>query len=123
MLGLVPPIIGFFGVPFEVRHVTLVAGQIAASAHKLGAQVLHQPAFGWAVAGIVITGLMNLTFSFTLAFRLALTAQNVPAVDRRRVYIALAWRALRGRGPSCCRCGCGARRRRTRRTRHPPLKK
>ena len=95
MLGLVPPIIGFFGVPFEVRHVTLVAGQIAASAHKLGAQVLHQPAFGWAVAGIVITGLMNLTFSFTLAFRLALTAQNVPAVDRRRVYIALAWRALR----------------------------
>ena len=31
----------------------------------------------------------------SLAFRLALTAQNVPAVDRRRVYIALAWRALR----------------------------
>ena len=35
----------------------------------------------------------------SLAFRLALTAQNVPAVDRRRVHIALAWRAL---SALCC---------------------
>ena len=95
MLGLVPPVLGFFGIPFEVRHVTLVAGQIAAAVHEMGAGVLHQPALGWAVSGIVVTGLMNLAFSFTLAFRLALTAQNVPAVDRRRVYAALARRALR----------------------------
>ncbi len=95
MLGLVPPILGFFGIPFEVRHVTLVAGQIAAAVHELGADVLHQPALAWAAGGIVITGLMNLAFSFTLAFRLALAAQNVPAVDRRRVYAALGRRALR----------------------------
>ncbi|QTD45870.1 site-specific recombinase [Ottowia testudinis] len=95
MLGLVPPIVSFFGIPFEVRHVTLVAGQIAAAVHELGMGVLHQPALGWAVGGIVITGLMNLALSFTLAFKLALTAQNVPAVDRRRVYRALGWRALR----------------------------
>ena len=38
---------------------------------------------------------MNLAFSFTLAFRLALTAQNVPALDRRRLYAALGQRALR----------------------------
>ena len=78
-----------------MRHVTLVAGQIAAAIHELGAGVLRQPALWWAVGGIAVTGLTNLAASFTLAFRLALTAQNVPAVDRRRVYIALAWRALR----------------------------
>ncbi|WOP15821.1 recombinase [Ottowia sp. SB7-C50] len=95
MLGLVPPVLRFFGIPFDVRHVTLVAGQIAAAVHELGAGALHQPALAWAAGGIVITGLMNLAFSFTLAFRLALTAQNVPALDRRRLYAALGQRALR----------------------------
>lgn len=95
MLGLVPPIVSFFGIPMEVRHVTLVAGQIAAAMHELGAGVLGQPALWWALGGIAITGLTNLAASFTLAFKLALTAQNVPAVDRRRVYAAMGRRLLR----------------------------
>ncbi len=95
MLGLVPPVLGFFGLPFEVRHVTLVAGQVAAASHQLGAQVLHSPALWWAVAGIALTGLMNLSFSFYLAFRLALAAHNVAGVDRRRLYTALGRRLLR----------------------------
>jgi site-specific recombinase len=95
MLGLVPPILGFFSIPFEVRHVTLVAGQVAAAAHELGAQVIHRPVFWGALGGIAITGLMNLTFSFLLAFRLALTAQNIGAVNRQRVYAALRQRMRR----------------------------
>ena len=95
MLGLVPPVLGFFGIPFEVRHVTLVAGQIAAAVHELGAQVWHRPLLWGAVGGIAITGLMNVAFSFLLAFRLAMTAQNIGAVDRRRVYAALRQRVRR----------------------------
>ena len=78
-----------------MRHVTLVAGQIAAAAHELGAEVLREPDWWWALGGIAITGLTNLASSFWLAFRLALTAQNVPAVDRRRLYAALGRRVLR----------------------------
>lgn len=95
LLGLVPPIVGFFGIPLEVRHVTLVSGQIAAAMHELGMGVLQQPALWWALGGIAITGLVNLGASFTLAFRLALTAQNVPSVDRRRLYVAMTRRLLR----------------------------
>ncbi|AVO33112.1 site-specific recombinase [Ottowia oryzae] len=95
MLGLVPPFLGFFGIPFEVRHVTLVAGQIAAAAHELGPQVIHRPAFWGAVGGIAITGLMNVSFSFWLAFRLALTAQGIGTVNRKRLYAALRRRMLR----------------------------
>lgn len=95
MLGLVPPVLGFFGIPFEVRHVTLVAGQIAAAAHEIGPQVIHRVVFWGAVGGIAITGLMNLAFSFLLAFRLALTAQNIGAVNRKRLYVALRRRMLR----------------------------
>lgn len=95
MLGLVPPILGFFGIPFEVRHVTLVAGQIAAAMHQIGTDVWHSPALWWAAGGIAITGLVNVAVSFILAFRLALTAQNIGQLDRRRLYAALARRALR----------------------------
>ena len=95
MLGLVPPVLGFFGIPFEVRHVTLVAGQVAAAAHEIGPQVTQRVVFWGAVGGIAITGLMNLAFSFLLAFRLALTAQNIGAVNRKRLYVALRRRMLR----------------------------
>lgn len=94
-LGLVPPIIGFFGLPLEVRHVTLVSGQVAVAAQTLGAQVWQQPALWWAAGGIAITGLVNVGVSFYLAFRLALTAQNVTGVNRKRIYAALGRRLLR----------------------------
>lgn len=94
-LGLVPPIIGFFGVPMEVRHVTLVSGQIAVAAQTLGPDIWQHPALWWAAGGIAITGLVNVGVSFYLAFRLALTAQNVTGVDRRRLYAALGRRLLR----------------------------
>jgi site-specific recombinase len=95
MLGLVPPVLGFFGVPFEVRHVTLVSGQIAAAVVELGAGALQRPALWWAVGGIAACGVLNVAVSFALAFRLALTAQNVRGVGRRRVYLALLRRLLR----------------------------
>ena len=47
------------------------------------------------VGGIFITGFLDLAVSFYLAFRLALTAQNVTGVDRRRLYAAMGRRALR----------------------------
>ncbi len=95
LLGLVPPIVGFFGIPVEVRHVTLVSGQIAVAAQHLGPGVWREPALWWAAGGIVITGFLDLAVSFYLAFRLALTAQNVTGVDRRRLYAAMGRRALR----------------------------
>ncbi|MBK6869054.1 MAG: recombinase [Burkholderiales bacterium] len=95
LLGLVPPIVSFFGIPMEVRHVTLVSGQIGVAVHELGTGVLGQPLLWWALGGIAITGLTNLVSSFTLAFRLALAAQNVHGVDRWRVYAALGRRLLR----------------------------
>lgn len=94
LLGLVPPIVGFFGIPVEVRHVTLVSGQIAVAAQHLGPGVWQQPALWWAAGGIVVTGFLDVAVSFYLAFRLALTAQNVTGVDRRRLYAAMGRRAL-----------------------------
>jgi len=95
MLGIVPVVLGFFGLDLEVRHVTLSAGQVAAAAASLGWPVLHDPAFWWAVAGVVVVGPLNLAVSFYLAFRLALKAQAISDVNRTRINAALRLRLRR----------------------------
>ncbi|MDP3228615.1 MAG: site-specific recombinase [Acidovorax sp.] len=89
MLGLVPAFAGFFGLALDVRHVTLSTGQVGAASAALGLDVLHLPAFWWAVASLPLLGALNVTVSFYLAFSLALRAQNVSGVDRSRIYAAI----------------------------------
>ena len=89
MLGLVPAFAGFFGLALDVRHVTLSTGQVGAASAALGLEVLHLPAFWWAVAALPLMGALNVSVSFYLAFRLALRAQNVSGVDRSRIYAAI----------------------------------
>ena len=92
MLGLVPAFAAFFGLGLEVRHVTLSTGQLAAAAASLGTDILRQHAFWWCLAGLAITGLLNVGVSFYFAFRLALRAHNVSGVDRGRIRQALRQR-------------------------------
>lgn len=95
MLGLVPAFAAFFGLGLEVRHVTLSTGQIAAAAASLGTDALAQAPLWWAVAAIPVTGALNVSVSFLLALRLAISARNIPAVDRGRVYRAIRARLRR----------------------------
>lgn len=90
MLGLVPAVAGFFALPVEVRHVTLSTGQLAAALGALGPGLLGEGAFWWCVAGIALTGLLNLTVSFVLAFKVALRSRGIRLADRSRIY--RAWR-------------------------------
>jgi site-specific recombinase len=95
MLGLVPAILGFFGLALDVRHVTLSAGQLAAAAGSIGPAVLHAPAFWWCVASIPLIGALNVAVSFYLAFRVAARAHNISNVDRARIYAAIRARLRR----------------------------
>ena len=94
MLGLVPAIALFFGLPIEVRHVTLSTGQLAAAAAAQGWAVLQQSPFWWCVAGIVVTGVLNLSVSFFLALKVALRSRGIRMVDRSRIRRAI-FRRLR----------------------------
>ncbi len=93
MLGVMPALLSFFGPPIEVRHVTLSTGQLVAAATALGWPVLHAAALWWCVAGIAITGWLNLTVSFGLAMGLALRSRGITVRDRRRIYGAV-WRRM-----------------------------
>ncbi|HSI59415.1 MAG TPA: site-specific recombinase [Ideonella sp.] len=96
MLGLVPAVGLFFGLPLEVRHVTLSTGQLAAALGTLGTGLLDEPAFWWCLASIPVIGALNLAVSFTLAFRVAMASRGLKLRDRGRIYRAVRsrlWRA------------------------------
>ena len=95
MLGIVPVVAHFFGLPLDVRHVTLSTGQIAAALGTEGFGLLQQSAFWWCVAGIPATGALNLTVSFLLAFRVALRSRGIRLADRSRIYRAIRARLWR----------------------------
>jgi site-specific recombinase len=92
MLGLAPALAAFFALPLEVRHVTLSTGQLAAALGALGFGLLRESAFWWCMAGIGVTGVLNLTVSFVLAFKVALRSRGIRLVDRGRIYRALRHR-------------------------------
>ena len=92
MLGLVPAVLLFLGIPLDVRHVTLSAGQLGAACATLGWEVVHLRGFWWAVAALPVIGLLNVGVSFFFAYRVALRAHDITAVGRRRVYTAIARR-------------------------------
>ncbi|MDZ7591304.1 MAG: recombinase [Rubrivivax sp.] len=94
MLGLAPALVDFLGPPLEVRHVTLSSGQLGAALGALGWPLLAEPVFWWCVAGIAATGVLNVTVSFWLAFKVALSSRGVRLKDRSRIAAALRRRLI-----------------------------
>lgn len=92
MLGMVPEILKFLGVPLDVRHVTLSSGTLAAAIPVLGVDFLSTPVFWRAVAGIAIIGPLNLLVSFAMAFMLAIKARSINTPQRRAIRKALRQR-------------------------------
>ena len=95
LLGLVPALASFFGLPLDVRHVTLASGQLGAALGALGWPLLAEPVFWWCMAGIACTGVLNLGVSFWLAFKVALRSRGVRVQDRARIGKAIRRRLLR----------------------------
>jgi len=89
LLGLVPVLLAFVGLPIEVRHVTLSTGQLAAAASTLGWATLAEPAFWWCAAALVVTGVLNLGVSFWLALKVAMRSRGITLHDRRRLHAAV----------------------------------
>jgi len=85
LLGMTPPLAQFFGLPLEIRHVTLSAAALAAAAFSLGWQVLAMPQFWLAAAGVLCIGLLNVGVAFVCALGLALRARDIPRRGRRLV--------------------------------------
>jgi site-specific recombinase len=82
LLGMTPIVGIMFGLPIDVRHITLSTGSLAFSGCALG---IHSITLG-ACIGIVIIGIMNFGVSFALALLVALRAKEVG--NRERIGLA-----------------------------------
>ena len=95
MLGMAPAIAAFFGLPLDVRHVTLSTGQATAAFATLGLErLLHIATLG-TIVGIVGIGVLNLLVSFGLALFVAIRARDVRGPERNQFFEALAGRILK----------------------------
>ncbi|HQZ17776.1 MAG TPA: hypothetical protein PLD86_12960 [Vicinamibacteria bacterium] len=78
-LAFAPEIGRFFGMPLEVRHVTLVTGSLALAVAALGFAPVEPDAWAAMLAGVTVIGVCNLGVSFALAFGTAVRARRIPA--------------------------------------------
>jgi site-specific recombinase len=91
MLGMTPTLGHFFGLPLDVRHVTLSTGTFALGVSSRGPDVLGSGVLIWAGLGIAVTFVMNLGVSFYLALRLAIRAQDISRSENKEIVHTL-WR-------------------------------
>jgi site-specific recombinase len=89
LLGMLPVFAKFFGVPLDVRHVTLSAGALTLSISSLGIDSAGWEPVIWAWLGIGIIGLLNFGVSFSLALVVALRARDVPGSEWRMLPLAV----------------------------------
>jgi len=85
LLGMAPVVARFFGVPLDVRHVTLSTGTLALAAARYGTSSFGHGWLWYAVAGIGITFVLNLGVSFSIASLVALRAYEVPWEEQRQI--------------------------------------
>lgn len=83
LLGLTPAFAGFFGLPVDVRHITISTASVTLAALTLGPVGLHLQAILWAVSGLAAVAAMNFAVSFALAMSVALRALDVDATVTR----------------------------------------
>jgi site-specific recombinase len=87
LLGMTPILGQFFGVPLDVRHVTLSTGKFMLAAASLG-DAWYQDGLIWrASAGVAVMFVLNLSVGFLLSLYVALRAYGLP---RRRMLTVLA---------------------------------
>ena len=93
-LGMTPAVASFFGLPLEVRHVTLSSGALALAAVTLPLDAFLGSPFLWAIAGLAVIAFLNFTVSFALAFTVAARACGLTGRDLRRL-VLVVWKALK----------------------------
>ncbi|MBZ4420218.1 site-specific recombinase [Myxococcus sp. RHSTA-1-4] len=85
LLGMTPAVGSFFGLPLDVRHVTLSAGTLTFAGAALGPERLLTPDFLWAVVGLFLVGVVNLGVSFSLGLSAAVRARGLEPVGFLRL--------------------------------------
>ncbi len=96
MLGMTPVLGKFFGLPLDVRHVTLNSGILSLATSALELPLVSTGLLALALAGVAVMFVLNLGVSFSLSLLTAVRAYDLPRADlrelRRRLWLRLRTR-------------------------------
>ena len=95
LLGMVPVFAKFFGLPLDVRHVTLSSGSLTFAMSSLGIDAVGWGPFIYAAVGIWFIGILNFGVSFALALVVAMRARDVSQTERLKLPAAVLRRFVR----------------------------
>jgi site-specific recombinase len=84
LLGTVPILVALFGIPLEVRHVTLSAASLGYALDGMWFYGgLERSDIILSLLGLLLVGVLNISTSFVLSFLLAVRARDVGAEKSR----------------------------------------
>jgi site-specific recombinase len=93
MLGMTPILGKFFGLPLDVRHVTLNSGILSLATSALDVTWIGTGLLSLALLGVAVMFVLNLGVSFALSLMTAVRAYDLPRNDlrelRRRLWLRL----------------------------------
>ncbi len=94
LLGMTPQLGVFFGLPLDVRHITLSTGSLVASAWVIGPSIFSETGFWLALSGLLSMAVLNIAVSFGLALTVAIWSKGTTAPKRSIIYRALRKKIL-----------------------------
>ena len=98
LFGFVPDLGKFFGIPIDIRHVTLTTGTLALAAASFGKDWFYRGWFIYTAVGVAFTFALNLGVSFSIAATVAMKAYGVPRHDQLELIRHVAASFLRSPG-------------------------
>jgi site-specific recombinase len=80
-----------FGIPFDIRHITIAAGNAAMACYTIGFHNLTTSYLIISLIGVLGIGLLNFLVSFSLAFIVALKSRGIHLRDYPE-FFKILWR-------------------------------
>ena len=88
MAGIVGKI---FGIPFDIRHITIAAGNTSIGLYGVGWEHISKSYLAIVVLGVLGIGFMNFLVSFSLAFFVAMRSRGLSLKDYPE-FFGILWR-------------------------------
>ena len=91
LLGMSGIFVKILGIPLDIRHITISAGNVARGAYGLGFDQIRGQYLAIVILGVLGIGFFNFLVSFSLAFIVALKSRGIRLKDYPE-FIRILWR-------------------------------
>lgn len=90
-LGMASTIGKIFGIPFDIRHITIAAGNTSIGLYGIGWENISKSFLAMVVLGVLGIGFLNFLVSFSLAFFVAMRSRGLRLKDFPE-FFGILWR-------------------------------